>query len=71
MESKVSSPEQIVESSDRTRRGLLWGVLIVVIVGIVGINIWSSLRPHQSSDLVAHERVPDFSFISQHGTPLA
>jgi len=71
MESKVSSPEQIVESSDRTRRGLLWGVLIVVIVGIVGINIWSLLRRHQSSDLVAHERVPDFSLISQHGTPLA
>ena len=71
MESKVNSLEQTVKSSNRTRRGLLWAGLIVVIVGIVGVNIWSSLRGHQSSDLVAHEKVPDFSLVSQHGTPLA
>jgi hypothetical protein len=42
MEPKVKSSEQIAKPNERLRRGLLWGVLIAVIVGIVGANIWAN-----------------------------
>ena len=81
MEAKVKSQEQILKANERVRHGFLWGVLIVVVVGIVGANVWSSLHQRlrartnfatsPSSDLGIHNQVPDFSLTNQNGTPLA
>lgn len=86
MKAKIKSQEQIAKPNERLRRGLLWGVLIVVIVGIVGANIWSLLHQksdagaesfprmestHSSVGLAVHNQVPDFSLTDQSSTPLA
>ena len=47
MEAEVKSSEQAARPSDRMLRGLLWGVLALVIVGILGVNLWSFV--HQKS----------------------
>ncbi|MDE0184650.1 MAG: SCO family protein [Candidatus Poribacteria bacterium] len=68
---ETETPAQNPKPRERLRHGLLWGVLIVVIVGIVGANIWSP--HHQDSgddtepDLSVHHQVPDFSLIDQRG----
>ena len=80
MEAKGKSPDQDARPSDRTLRGLLWGVLALVIVGILGANLWSFV--HQKSgtasessavlpELAAHGQLPDFSLTDQRGAPFA
>ena len=80
MEAEVKSSEQDARSSDRTLRGLLWGVLALVIVGILGANLWSFVHqksgvtaesPTVLSELAAHQQLPDFSLTDQRGAPFA
>lgn len=80
MEAKIKSPEQDARPSERVLRGLLWGVLALVIVGILGANLRSFLRqksgtiaetPTLLSELSARQRLPDFSLTDQRGTPFA
>ena len=72
---ETETPEQNPKPKERLWHGLLWGALIVVIVGIVGANIWSPLHQDTGEDtassLAVHHRVPDFSLIDQRGTPIA
>ena len=80
MQAKVKSPEQDARPSERRLRGLLWGVLALVIVGILGANLWSfvhqksgtaSESPTVLSELAAHQQLPDFSLTDQRGAPFA
>ena len=80
MEAKVKSPEQEARPNERVLRGLLWGVLALVIVGILGANLWSFVyqksdtAPGPSpalSELAAHGQLPDFSLTNQRGAPFA
>jgi protein SCO1/2 len=80
MEAKVKSQKRIDNPNERTIRRFLWGALIVVIVGILGANIWSSVHQRLGaptktenplSDLSVHNRVSDFSLTDQNGAPLA
>ena len=80
METKVKSPEQAVRPSERMLRGFLWGVLALVIIGILGANLRSLVHqksrtiaesPTLSSELAGHQRLPDFSLTDQHGAPFA
>ena len=75
MEAKAQSLEQNPRPSERLRHGMLWGALIVVILGIVGVNIWSSIHHNigldAESDLAVHRQVPDFSLIDQRGATIA
>ena len=41
MEVEIKSPERETRPNERVLRGLLWGVLALVIVGILGANLWS------------------------------
>ena len=78
MEAKVKSPEQDARPSGRMLRGLLWGVLALVIVGILVANLRSFVH-HKSgttsesttslSELAAHQRLPDFSLTDQRSAP--
>jgi protein SCO1/2 len=79
MKAKVKPSEQIGKPDGRIRHGLLWGLLIVVIVGIVGANLWSLLHKRVEapkkpasplSGLAVHNRVPDFALTDQNGHPL-
>lgn len=79
MDTEVKSPEQHAKSNERVRHGSLWGVLIVVIVGIVSLNIWSTLQRKLTapetpasplSSLAVYNRLPDFSLTNQNGVPL-
>ena len=80
MESKVESPEQNARHNERVVRGLLWGVLALVIVGILGVNLRSFVHqksgttaesPTLLSDFSAHQQLPDFSLTDQRGAPFA
>ena len=80
MESKVESSEQNARPSDRLLRGLLWGVLALVIIGILGANLRSFIdrkpgttaeSPTLLSDLAAHQQLPDFALTDQRGAPFA
>lgn len=80
MEAEVKSSEQGARSSDRTLRGLLWGVLGFVIIGILGANLWSFVHQKSGttaesttslSELAAHGQLPDFSLTDQRGAPFA
>ena len=80
METEVKSSEQDARPNDRTLRGLLWGVLALVIVGILGANLWSFVHqesgtasepPTVLSELAAHGQLPDFSLTDQRGAPFA
>jgi protein SCO1/2 len=66
---------RLAQPNLQLRHGLLWGALIVVILGIVGVNIWSSLHQDLEADneldLPVHRQVPDFSLIDQRGAPIA
>ena len=76
MEAKVKSSEQEATSTGRAIRGLLWGVLALVIVGILGANLWSFVHQKSSttsestislSELAAQQQLPDFSLTDQFG----
>ena len=79
MKANVKSSEQAIKTNARVRRGILWGVLVVVMVGIVVANIWSllhrrlgahtTLTGELSSDLAVHKQVPDFSLTDQGSAP--
>lgn len=78
MEAKINSPEQDARPSERVLRGLLWGVLALVIIGILGANLRSFLyqksgttsEPTTSlSELAAEQQLPDFSLTDQRGAP--
>ena len=80
METKVKSPEQAVRPRERMLRGLLWGVLALVIIGILGANLRSLVHQKSgttaesatlSSELAGHQQLPDFSLTDQHGAPFA
>ena len=80
MEAEVKSSEQDARPSDRMLRGLLWGVLALVIVGILGANLWSFVNQKSDtasessavlSELAAHQQLPDFSLTDQRGAPFA
>ena len=80
MQAKVKSPEQETRPNERVLRGLLWGVLALVIVGILGANLWSFVHqksgttaesPTVLSELAAHKQLPDFSLTDQRGTSFA
>lgn len=80
MEAKVNSPEQEATSNERRLRGILWGALALVIVGILGANLWSFVHqksgtdaesPTVLSELATHGQLPDFSLTNQRGTPFA
>lgn len=71
---ETETPERNPKPKERLWHGLLWGALIVVILAIVGANIWSSLHQDlgsdSESDLAVHHQVPDFSLIDQRGNPI-
>jgi protein SCO1/2 len=80
MEAKAKSPEQIPNPNERMLRGLLWGVLALVIVGIVGANVRSLLYQKAGATsksvsslpaLTVHQQLPDFSLTDQRGASLA
>ena len=80
MEAKAKSPEQIAKPNERMLRGLLWSVLVLVIVGIIGVNIRSLVHQKASatselenpvSGPTVHHQLPDFSLTDQRGAPLA
>ena len=80
MEAKVKSPEQETRPNERILRGLLWGVLALVIVGILGANLWSFVHQKSGttaesttalSGLAAHGQLPDFSLTDQFGAAFA
>ena len=80
MEVEVKSSEQDARPSDRMLRGILWGVLALVIVGILGANLWSFVHkksgttaesPVVMSELATHGQLPDFSLTNQRGAPFA
>ena len=71
---ETETPEQNPKPKERLWHGLLWGALIVVILAIVGANIWSSLHQDlgsdSESDLAVHHQVPDFSLIDQRANSI-
>ena len=80
MEAEVKSSEQDARPSDRMLRGILWSVLALVIVGILGANLWSFVHkksgttaesPTALSELATHGQLPDFSLTNQRGAPFA
>ena len=80
MEAKVKSSEQDAIPRDRMLRGLLWGVLALVIVGILAANFRSFVHRKSGttvesatllSELAAQQQLPDFSLTDQHGAPFA
>ena len=80
MEVEIKSPEQEARPNERILRGLLWGVLALVIVGILGANLWSFVHqksgttaesPIVLSELATHRQLPDFSLTDQRGVPFA
>ena len=80
MEAKVKSPEQDVRPNERMLRRLLWGVLALVIVGILGANLRSFVHQKSGttaelatllSELATHQQLPDFSLTDQRGAPFA
>ena len=80
MEAKIKSSEQDTRSSERVLRSLLWGVLALVIVGILGANFRSFVHQKSSttvesasllSELAAQQQLPDFSLTDQRGAPFA
>ena len=80
MEVEIKSPEQETRPNERILRGLLWGVLALVIVGILGANLWSFIHQKSGatgdstnalSELAVHQQLPDFSLTNQRGTPFA
>ena len=80
MEAEVKSSEQDARPSDRLLRGLLWGVLALVIVGILGANLWSFVHQKSGttsesaaslSELAADQQLPDFSLTDQFGASFA
>ncbi len=79
MEAKVKSPEQDARPNERMLRGLLWGVLALVIVGILAANLRSFVHQKSGttsesatllSELAAHQQLPDFSLTDQRGRSL-
>ena len=80
MEAEVKSSEQDARPSDRMLRGFLWGVLALVIVSILGINLWSFVHQKSSttsesatslSGLAVHQQLPNFSLTDQRGDSFA
>ena len=80
LEAKVKSPEQEARPNERILRGLLWGVLALVIVGILGANLWSFVNQKSGataestnalSELAAQQQLPDFSLTDQFGASFA
>ena len=80
MEAELKSPEQETRPNERMLRGLLWGILALVIVSILGANLWSYVNqrsgttaesPIVLSELATHGQLPDFSLTNQRGTPFA
>ena len=80
MEAKVKSPEQETRPNERILRGLLWGVLALVIVGILAANFRSFVHQRSGtttesaallSELAAQQQLPDFSLTDQRGAPFA
>jgi len=80
MQAKVKSPEQETRPNERILRGLLWGVLALVIIGILGANLWSFVHQKSGataesittlSELAVHQQLPDFSLTNQRGAPFA
>ncbi len=79
MEAKVKSPGQDARPNERMLRGLLWGVLALVIVGILAVNLRSLVHQKSGttsepatllSELAAHQQLPDFSLTDQRGRSL-
>ena len=80
MEAEVKSPEQETKPNERILRGLLWGVLALVIVSILGANLWSFVHQKSGttaesttalSELAVHQQLPDFSLTNQRGATFA
>jgi protein SCO1 len=64
---------------ERLPRILLWGMLGVVLSGVVGLGVWSlmwdeprgqSLTGASPTDLPVYGSVPDFALVDQHGRPV-
>jgi protein SCO1/2 len=51
---------------ERLPRILLWGMLGVVLIGVVGLGVWSLLS-EEGRQLPVYGSVPDFALIDQHG----
>ena len=80
MEAEVKSPEQETRPNERILRGLLWGLLALVIVGILGVNLWSYVNQKSGataeatnalSEFAVHQQLPDFSLTDQRGASFA
>ena len=75
METDVKPLEPTPTSKKRMLRGMLWGVLVLVIAAIVIANIRSFVhRPSEApesasplSRLTVHHQLPDFALTNQHG----
>ena len=80
MEAEVKSPEQETRPNERILRGLLWGLLALVIISIVGVNLWSYVNQKSGataesasalSEFAVHQQLPDFSLTDQFGASFA
>ena len=80
MEAEVKSPEQETRPNERILRRLLWGVLALVIVSILGANLWSYVNQKSGataestnalSEFAVHQQLPDFSLTDQFGASFA
>ena len=80
MEAEVKSPEQETRPNERILRGLLWGILALVIVSIVGVNLWSYVNQKSGataeatnalSEFAVHQQLPDFALTDQRGVSFA
>ena len=82
MEAKVKSPEQETRPNELVTTccaDFSGGVLALVIVGILGANLWSFVHQKSGataepttalSELAAHQQLPDFSLTDQRGGTL-
>jgi len=75
----AKSSKQVVRANECIVRVLLWGVLVLVIVGVVSASIWSSIHPksdansqstESTSRLAVHNELPDFYLTDQHRVPV-
>ncbi len=76
MESQSKPSQKILKNSDRVKRKLIWAVLILVIIGVIGANIWPSISRQESpktesadvsSGIAVQHPLPNFSLTDQHG----
>jgi protein SCO1/2 len=57
-----------VQPQEAVWQKAIWGVLVLVLIGVMGTGVWS--LPSKSSRLPVYGSVPDFLLIERSGQPL-